>query len=190
MIRFNDITKDELTKYNNKAFVFNMCLEEMKKINVIENKFTTEDLGESAEHIDIFIDLIDKDITHIRDFLNMGSFFIKETDSDSGIYNVGGMVELLESNKINFKGILVIVRAMSSFLLDRKDSSETCMYYSKCSKEIYDILENTPSLSGLLAKQKVRLTSNYKEEIIRQLDYALQNKIISKFTYDGYRKII
>jgi hypothetical protein len=189
VFQFNEIVPEELKKYNENAFVFNVSIDELKKIQVVENKFVTEDLGSSCESVDIFVDTMDEGLKIIDTYLNKHSFFAAEGDSESGIYTVGGMIELLESKGVQFKGILVVVRTMSNFMLDSKDVNSYSSYYNICLAEVSILLEDNPALGGLLAKQKVRLSSNYREEVILLLNELHKSNKISIYSYDTFRKL-
>jgi hypothetical protein len=189
VFKFNEISHIELKNYNENAFVFNVSIDDLKKIQAVENKFTTEDLGSTSESVDIFVDTLGKGLLPVDNYLTKSSFLTKEGDSESGIYALGGMIELLETKGVQFKGILVVVRTMSSFLMDTKDVSFISSYYSICTNEVSILLGDNPALDGLLAKQKVRLSENFKREIILILDASLKNNKMSVYTYDTFRKL-
>jgi hypothetical protein len=187
MFKFNTISEKELSIFSDSAYVFNMPLDEIKKIQIVENKFTTEDMGESAESVDIFVDTVDKGLLVISDYLDKDNFFVSEAGSGSGVYALGGMLDLLETKEVAFRGILVVVRTASNFILDRKKLNSSASYYSICPNEVRDVLEKVPALDGWLAKNKVRLTNNFREEINNELNLALGMGNLSDYTYQLYK---
>lgn len=213
---FNELSLQDVNRYKEEALVFNICKDNLHDVHIIENKFTTIDMGGSAECVDIYLDVLeseyDEDIVdlisdiadesmkdflnpreynlkNINEYLDPKNFFINVQDADSGTYNLAGMIELLDSKGIEYRGILVVTRVMSNFILDKLQHKSTASYYYFCSKEAYDFLEENPMLGGWLAKHKVILTSNYKEDILELLDICKDDGTLSEYSYDIYKKV-
>jgi len=190
---FNTLTEDNIKAFSKKAFVFNISEEELCKVQLIKNEFHDDELGGSAECVDIFVDTVDKatklsTLIDISQYLDKSNYFVRESDSGSGVYALGGMIELLNSKDIEFKGILTVIRIMSNFAFDDKGNGSGCTYYSICPMGVCQFLQNNTDIDGWLAKNKVKLTENYKDEIIEVLEEALKDGRLLKFNHDNFKE--
>jgi hypothetical protein len=187
---FNVLTDNEIMGYYNTALVYNVNKNDIGQLLVVENKFTTDDMGGSAEKVDIFVVMSDTSIVDLGTITNTSKFFVPVTGSESGTYNLLGIMEVLDSKGVEYRGLLVVTRIMSNFILDAKTHKVVSHYYNICSDEVSKFLEDNPMIDGWLAKKQVVLQGNFKEEILKVLETSKESNELSEYSYDLYKKAL
>jgi hypothetical protein len=185
---FNKITLVELQNYYQVAFVFNVSKKDLKTFEVVQNKLVHEDFGESEESVDIFIDTLEGNLINLRDLLDMEKCFVPITDTGGGVYALSTICEKLDDLSVEYKGVLVVVRTISSIIFDKNKSSINIVYYNICNETTSSWLTKNSniSLAGLLAKNSVKLTDNYINEIKAFLLDCFTKNNISQYRYSKY----
>lgn len=158
---FNKVTAEDLEKYSKEANVFNMSEEDIKKEKVILTSFDDEKLGSSKESLDVAV-------------YNNGTWeWLDIADKIEG-YNEIPIGYLLDD--IEYTRVLVLIRRMSSMLLDVKKDGYNTYILCKIGKDFEGIdLDNDKSLLGLMAKSHIYLDES--EESVKE---QIQSKIVDE----------
>ena len=158
---FNKVTEDDLETYTKDANVFNMSEEDIKKEKVILTSFEDEKLGSSQETLDIAV-------------YNDGKWsWLDIADKIAG-YNEIHIGYVLEG--IDYTRVLVLVRRMSSMILDTKHDGFSSYILCKIGKD-FDLssVSEDKALMGLLAKSHIFL-----DEDVDSVKQQIQTNIIDR----------
>lgn len=149
---FNPVTSNDLDKYIKESNVFNVSEEEIKSEKIVLNTFEDEKLGSSTEKLDIAV-------------YNNGVWSWVTTEDKVSGYNEIPLGYLLEG--IEYTRVLVLVRRMSTIVLDRVKDGYSCYILCKVPDKYYFVSEDK-ALFGLLAKNQVYLdvdADNIKSQV-------------------------
>lgn len=149
---FNKITDIDLDKYVSDSNVFNMSEHDILNERIIVTSFSDETLGSAEEHLDIALFNNGKwDLLDVNDKVN--------TDEE---ITLGNLISGLE-----FTRVLIIIRRMSTIVLDRKKEGVNSYILCKVPEKYKDVSKDK-ALFGLLAKSHVYLDCT-EEEIKNQI---------------------
>ena len=158
---FNKVTENDIDKYVSNANVFNMSDEEIKREKVILSSFEDEKFGSSFEKLDIAV-------------YNDGTWSWLDIDDKIEGYNEIPVGYLLED--IVYSRVLILVRRMSTMVLDTKRDGYNAYILCKMGKEFENVnLSEDRALLGLLAKSHI-----YLDEPIGSVREQIQQKIVDE----------
>lgn len=151
IIQFSPIKQKELENYASSAYVFNTSRENILKEVIRTASFSDERLGSSDEDVTVAI------------ATNKGKWRVLPLTNHSGEIVLQDVLE----NK-RFSKVLVIVRRMSSMVLDKVKSNFSCYILSSVHKDFAKIdIPKYASIKGELAKNRIYLNIPFKEVKIR-----------------------
>jgi hypothetical protein len=156
---FNKITEDEVEEYAESSNVFNLSEDDIMKEKVILASFSDEKFGSSEEKLDIAI-------------FNNNAWHVIDIDEKIKGYNEIPLGYVL--NGKDFSRVLVLVRRMSTFIVDRKKEGYHSYVFCKV-PEKYKEVSKDKALFGLLAKNQVYLDGS-EDDIKSQI----QSKIVER----------
>lgn len=158
---FNKVTEEDLDRYTKDANVFNMSEDDIKKEKIILTSFEDEKLGSSRETLDIAV-------------YNDGEWSWIDIEDKIKDYNEIPVGYVLEG--IDYTRVLVLVRRMSSMLLDTKRDGYSAYILCKVGKD-FDVvsLNDDKALLGLLAKSHI-----YLDENIDSVKQQIQTNIVER----------
>ena len=158
---FNKVTKEDLETYTKDANVFNMSEEDIKKEKVILTSFEDEKLGSSQETLDIAV-------------YNNGKWSWLDIKDKIEGYNEIPVGYVLED--IDYTRVLILVRRMSSMLLDTKRDGYSAYILCKIGKDFnLSSIEEDKALMGLLAKSHIFL-----DEDVDSVKQQIQTNIVDR----------
>ena len=158
---FNKVTEEDLKTYTKEANVFNMSEDEIKKEKVVLTSFEDEKLGSSRETLDIAV-------------YNNGKWSWLDIGDKVKDYNEIPVGYVLDG--IEFTRVLILVRRMSSMILDMKRDGYSAYILCKIGKDFdMSVLDNDKALSGLLAKSHIFL-----DEGLDSVKQQIQTNIVDR----------
>lgn len=190
---FKTLSINDINMYRESALVCNVSRKYINDVVVVQNEFDTDDMGGSAQYVDIFVVFGDSsELVDVGSLVEKKNFFLKELDSESGRYNLGGMIDLVESvSGKGVVGILVVSRVMSDFILDRSNSNSYSVYYSICNSELSNFLNENPVIDGWLVKKGIILGEyNFKEKILDIIESSSKSGELSDYNYNLYKNLV
>ena len=153
---FNEVSLSDIEKYANSSNVFNLSEDDILKEVITLASFHDENLGSSEEKLDLAI-------------YNNKEWKLLDIEDKIGDNNQIPLSYLLKD--ISFSRVLVLIRRMSSMLLDRKQTGVSSYILCKV-KDKYKDVHLDKALFGLLAKSHVYLDqseSEIKEQIQKNI---------------------
>ena len=141
---FNDLTPEDIQSYESDAYVFNVSPEDFNNERVVLMGFEDDRLGKSVEHVDIAVKE-GKDSEWVL-------LDIQDRVDDSG--------DIVDTSK--YCQALIILRRMSSLLIDKEKYNSSCHIISKLSG---DFTNSSLSASdcGILASNQVYLDNSFDD---------------------------
>lgn len=141
VFEFLALTDSDIISYEESAPVFNETDDSIRKEKIILSSFHDEKLGSSVESLDVAI------------YIN-GKWQILDIEDMIDGYNEIPLGYVLGDN--DYERVMVIIRRMSSMILDKEKFGVTSYVYFKM-PDRYKNLETDKSLIGRLAKHQVFL---------------------------------
>lgn len=164
---FNDLKQEDLQDYIDKAYVFNMSEEDILKEKIVLTSFSDESIGSAQECLDIAI------------FLKNEWKLLNIHDKIEG-YNEIPLGYLVENTE--FDRILIVIRRMSTVILDRNKESSSQFIYSKLNP-IYSGITDHPELVGKFAKYQIYLDREY-EDVIEDITLRFSERVKDELLQD------
>ena len=149
---FNKIGIGDVEEYASSSNVFNLSEEDILKEKIQITSFSDEKLGASEEKLDVAV-------------FNDNQWSILDIEDKVKDYNEIPLGYLLEDR--DFSRVLVLIRRMSTVLLDRKRDGYNSYVFCKV-PEKYKNVSQDKALFGLLAKSHVYLDGS-EEDIKSQI---------------------
>lgn len=156
---FNEITNEDIENYVSISNVFNLSEEDILKEKIELASFSDERLGASEEKLDVAL------------FYN-NSWNLLDIEDKIKDYNEIPLGYILDGEV--FSRVLVLIRRMSTVLVDRKKGGFNSYILCKVPDK-YKSVSQDKALFGLLAKNQVYLDGS-EEEIKSQI----QSKIVDR----------
>ena len=141
VFEFIDLTLDDIVSYEKNSPIFNATDDSIRKEKIILTSFHDEKLGSSVESLDVAL---------YKD----GKWCILDIEDMIDGYNEIPIGYVIGDNE--YERVMVIIRRMSSMVLDKEKFGATSYVYFKM-PDVYRHLENDKSLIGKLAKYRVVL---------------------------------
>ena len=157
---FDSIDPDNLESFIKSAFVFNYPKDMILGEVITLSAYESEELGSSIEHLDVFVYSDGK-----------WQFIPNLQERVAGVTTIH-LCELIQD--VDFTRVLIIVRRLSSFVFDKKDSNFVAYVLCKCLPE-YDQIHLDRPLFGLLAKSQVYL-DRPNDDVRKQIEEKVINR--------------
>lgn len=156
---FNKVTNKEAEEYASKSNVFNLSEDDIMKEKIILASFSDERFGSSEEKLDVAV------------FAN-NEWNVIDIDEMVKGYNEIPLGYVLKDRQ--FSRVLVLVRRMSTFIVDRKKEGYHSYVFCKVPDKYKDVSKDK-ALFGLLAKNQV-----YLDEGEDGIKSQIQSKIVER----------
>lgn len=158
---FNSITDEELADMSKNAKVFNLTEDSIKSEKVILASVDDEQWGSAVERLDIAV----------WDKKNSVWKLLDIHDKIEG-YNEIPLGYVFEGQA--FSRVLVIIRRMSSFLMDKSTYGQTVYIYSVVSDSFKDLVKD-PVFLGRMAQSRIYLDGTPRQ-VYRQIRNTFTDK--------------
>lgn len=154
---FDELQVRDVIEYANNAAIFNYTRDRIDKEKVTLVSFDDEKLGSSTEKLDLAV--CDK----------FGYWSILDIEDDIKGYNEIPLGYVTKG--IDYKFLLVVIRAMSNMVLDKVRDSVKAYMYCKVEDFLSGIEDSI--FQGTLAKDRICLNGTLEEvnERVKELDY-------------------
>lgn len=164
---FNELKQEDLQSYIDKAYVFNMSEDDIIKEKVVITSFSDDSIGSAQEYLDVAV------------FFKNEWKILNILDKIDG-YNEIPLGYLLEN--VEFDRVLVIIRRMSTVILDKSKESSSSIIYSKLNDDFIGI-KGHPELIGKFAKYGIYLDKEY-DDVVEDIKLRFSEKVQEELLID------
>lgn len=200
---FHDLGFEEFLSLYDKSYIFNISMEHLKNYRIPVNKVDTGESGMIRQAVSFYMFLEDIEkgdlgkffvlpdgeaAADIIDYVDLEKCFTPITASSSGYYDLYRIINEVEKQDISIKGVLVITRTMSTYIGDKYSYGVTSEYFNFCPDELSRIIEGNPSLSGLLASKRKKVSS--LADVANFLGELFNSGQLDRFGYEKYLSLL